>query len=143
MPSCFDEAQLDEDRSFTSFYISCARAQLQSGGSDSTASVCGAHTDCSPTDDGLIFALDSGCPNSITDTRWINVAEDARSMESIDAALDSAGCYHDCGSDGAGATMDRVCDDVDFVQYPTVDECRTHCVELGYACKSAKLGTAA
>jgi len=133
--SCFDEAGLNEAGSAAvEFYVECARTQLQSGGGGGPGGSCSAMTDCSPTDDGLIFALDSGCPQSITDTRWINVAEDARSLESIDAALDSAGCWHDCGADSSGATMDRICDDTSFVQFASVDECRDHCRGQGFAC---------
>ena len=128
---CFETGRLKSAPGSADFFVKCARLQ-QTPAARRTGASCGVQTDCRPDDDGLMFALDGACPDSFTDTRWDSVAEPDRSDESLAAALDSKGCYHDCGDDASGNSMDRVCDDTSFTQVATVDECRAACVNGGF-----------
>eukprot|EP01043_Picozoa_sp_COSAG02_P037835 COSAG02_NODE_2869_length_7863_cov_5.126610_4_plen_830_part_00 len=128
---CFDTALLESKRGSAALYVKCAR--LSESMSLNSQRSCAYHTDCTPNDIGLVFALDAACPASETPTRWNNIAVVGRSDESLSAELDSTGCYHDCGTLSDGTGMDRVCDELGNTNVQSVDECRARCLDAGYS----------
>jgi|EP01046_Picozoa_sp_COSAG06_P022067 hypothetical protein len=128
---CFEMANLETKRGAAALYVKCARLSLSETVSSQRG--CSFHTDCTPDDLGLVFALDAACPASETPTRWNNIAVVGRSDESLSAELDSVGCYHDCGTHANGAAMDRVCDDLGNANVQSPEECRARCQDAGFS----------
>ena len=58
---CFETASLDGLHGSASLYVKCARLNQATGLTSDSQQGCSFHTDCSPNDAGLIFALDSAC----------------------------------------------------------------------------------